>query len=334
MLERVENNATAIAEWEQKATTRFGSPVAVFGRGTGSSGQPHIWVVADCTSSTPVCQSMIGWDVSFDAVVRAAMALLPFGPSSPSPQSTSVVSAVVPASLQGVSTTPLYVMAPSSKLGLQYFTTLSPNDTSRVVGVTVPMEAVFSHIIADSGTGFLMQVEDHVGNSDAAGACGLADTPFQFRGSYSLTSLATWTFHLGACPGYVHSFITWKRYVFAVVIAIATALCVEIYRRVQRKNVEERQADEGLAEQQLYGLIVGYVCHEVRNPLHVLKSSFETVTAALTSASEGISNSPRSSDDVLTSDEQAAVIADGRNAIAQMQVLQCCLRRIDLVVLD
>ncbi len=102
---------------------------------------------------------------------------------------------------------------------------------------------------------------------------------------------------------------------FGVVIGVATLLCMEVYRRGLKKSWIESEQQQATSQQRVYSLIVGYVCHEVRNPLHVLKSSFEALTDAM-----GIVALSAPGLLPLSEEDQAAVVDDGKNAMRQMEV--------------
>ena len=147
----------------------------------------------------------------------------------------------------------------------------------------------------------------------------------------------------------------WQRYWGPAAVVVATLLAIELCRHAQQKTMADAAAQQSVAQQQVYSLIVGYVCHEVRNPLHVLKSSLEAMTAGMKNQTAILGHVLRSlsriaqargqqsqqSDDVVVEciaglqndvrvhleecqQNDEIVACDGHNAVMQMQVRLSC----------
>jgi hypothetical protein len=124
---------------------------------------------------------------------------------------------------------------------------------------------------------------------------------------------------VGACAAYRDVYSTSKRWLFVGIISFTTLVIAELYRRMALKRLLGQQvavkehADQ--LQQQTHNVIVGYVCHEVRNPLHVFKSAYACMRECLMEyrSTYGPLVTREWSDDVLT-------LEDGAQAVLQMQV--------------
>jgi hypothetical protein len=348
VLQRIENTAEARRKWEFDMSMQLNANVTISDAGlNASAGEPYIWVISAGFSSTSTAVASVGRDVTsnptFREVVAGIVADIENGRLS-----TVSASIGIPAFEHEVHMTPMLVFQATGTTGVSLVTTVFKNDVTRLVVVSGVLGAFFADGLGNS-TGAVVSIKDHKGSVFARGGCDLRGSGSRIGGSVPVTTNATWSVTVGQCPTYATRFYTWKRWVFLAVIVFATLLAMDVYRRNVRKTQFENWQHALVAQQQVYRMIVGYVCHEVRTPLHVLRSSFDALVslhgASLARVGElerqvpvaEVTQKPTTAEcedracgsirrtrsfatsEGQPSNESEYVIADGDNALKQMQ---------------
>jgi hypothetical protein len=220
--------------------------------------------------------------------------------------------------------------------GFTLLTTLSTADSNPdlLLGLFSTFDN-FTSSLLNQAPDVAIEIVDHTGAALSYGrSCSMPDAVITRSHSIEVTTTASWTLRVGACAAYQNSYTTSKRWLFVGVVSFTTLVIAELYRRMALKRLADEQmavkehADQ--LQQQTHNVIVGYVCHEVRNPLHVFKSAYACMRECLMEYRDmhGPLATRVWSDDVLT-------LEDGAQAVLQMQAcsvhsllmqaLMCCL---------
>lgn len=354
-LTRLPNDDTKLADWSNFMKHRYNMTV------TASSMPPYldrldpfVYVMQDPVPNTPgIAQSYIGLRLSSTNLARSVLyeVLKPF-------TEEDAIGTPVPFYGHQVAVSGFLQFGTLNGLpGMLLFTTIFDADPSSYVIMTATLfDSFIANVTAVSQQAVIV-ITDHLGRSLEIGNCSLNNTEQILTRSVNLTAHSKWTVQIGQCPGYKTAFVTWRRYVI-LSICIATtvmALIVCVFvMKFQQKMVAQavertRNQEKALAHQ----LVVGYICHELRNPLHIIKTSFRSLVTAVrdvtnavtavhcvtgTSTSMGSSSMTGNSgdsgvDDVdgdngwllqgdgdsLTDEELLSVVCDASTALQQMQ---------------
>ena len=354
ILDQVVNTPAAIAAWEAKASARWGRDVKIFDGGMNASvGRDALWVISSLESVSVNVSQWVGRDLGSRACNRLAFEQLSKtcqaatvasagGNTDASDSSCSLIAPEmeVPSFGNAVVMTEFTRMKTGSYVTV-LGTTIFPNDASRAVLVIAAMDSYFESTLGHR-TEAVIRVTDHRNNDLERGGCQLTEAISELRLSVPITTAVTWSVEIGQCPVFHAKFVTWDKWIYGAGVAAATLLIIELYHRMLRKSWADADNQQIVAEKQVHGLIVGYVCHEVRNPLHVLKASVEAMISALRRRAAAQPISPAVSVDSRLSDAQhkrtlsvgsigsagsddeaECVISDCQLALAQMQV--CCV---------
>ena len=361
ILDRVSNTPAAIAAWEERESVRWGFDVQYHADGYNASiAQPDVWLLSTASSASLVSAAWVGRDVAaFPDIRQMLNNLSAFNCSvGGAPPGGSPVNAT--ARPEDCPTTAPSMQAPTygnpvavstifaNRFGMRTFafvTTIEPNSTAKVVSVASVIDEYFNDMLTNHTEDAVIRVLDHGGNVVTQGGCPMADALSVLSLSIPITSTVTWNVGIGQCPSYHAKFATWHKWVYMAAILVATLLSLQMFCRMLRNSWVEEDHRQVLAEKQVHSLIVGYVCHEVRNPLHVLKASVESMIATFRAQPQPISgalvshSSPSAGvlhgsgttrhisnidiaggDGDEDSNERDSVIMDCRTALAQMQV--------------
>ena len=326
VLDRIENTPAVRSEWEADASLRTGTNVTIFTAGFhASDGQPRIWVVSSGYSTSKAQAIQVGRDVSSRIENLRALLDIEAHVADNTTESTTPDTRVPSYSAQ-VAVTEIFTLTATNTSGFAVMTTIFDGDLApaRIVSVGAVIDS-FVKDAKSNQTGAVFEITDHMGHSVTRGDCALHSALTVLSGQVAITTSATWNISIGECPSFRSSYVTWRRWVLLTVILLATVLAMDVYRRMVRKSWAEVEQHTLKSQQQVYSLIVGYVCHEVRNPLHVLRSAFDTLLSAFVDVVTESGRRP--------SQDTTAMVLDGQNAIDQMQVcystqlacVVCCL---------
>ena len=311
VLQRVDK--TDIPAWQANQTAVWGVPITYNAFGfNGSANYSDVWLVLGTYSPTGRPGS-VGLDVSAQPEVRESIEDMRFDTLNGS-FATLPSSFPVPAFGNEVAITRLAKFFGSSFTSFYIQTTVYHGSMDYLVTVASIVDPFFNQAFTGA-TRTVIEIQDHTGFGYVRGTCDLGDAINLRTEAMDITTQARWYLSMGQCPSFRNHYITWKRWAFIAVIIVITLLAMELYRRVVKKSWMETEQVQDRAQKQTYSMIVGYVCHEVRNPLHVVKSSFEAVTSAL---AEAVAAGFQSRELPLA--DQQAVVSDGYNGLTQMQV--------------
>lgn len=186
----------------------------------------------------------------------------------------------------------------------------------------------------------VVEIRDHVNGTVVRGGCSLAAADHLITGSSQLARGIVWQITVGQCPAYEQAFVTWRRYiVIAACLAsttLAAVVCMSVWAMLDKQvtaAVQRTRIEEKVRAQQL---VVGYICHELRNPLHIVRTAYQTVVDELCrlsgrqfsfSSAGSLENGLGDDDDEdsdgahmpPTEQEMRAMLSDGKSALAQMQ---------------
>jgi signal transduction histidine kinase len=226
-----------------------------------------------------------------------------------------------------------------SQWGFLSFTTVFDDDPTAYLVMTATL---FDNFVADfkrRSPQAVLTITDANGFPFHSGTCTLKDAKQILELAVPLTSAATWRIQVGQCPEYEARFITWKRYIILAICIVVTLLAVMVsavvllyQERLVQDAIERTRHEEKATAHQI---IVGYICHELRNPLHIIKTSFTGMQASLRKLSgnqflrapNGIgSNDATFSDaddvDLLeeapSEEELQSIVMDAQSALHQM----------------
>ena len=342
LVQRVRNTAADRAVWEASATARYGYPIRIIRiPGSVDVHDEFNYVILDISPRTPAVSRLIGMSVGISPDISSSIKLLSnsirtkrtdFGSPIPTFGKPVVMSGLMQMSAIG---------APG---GDEYYAALAApvfdDDSTEYALVTVNALDAFTTGIAAVSPHVVVSLTDYAGLTWRIGGCAHSDsvTNLATEAFVSLNASLSYRLDIGRCPSYSAEFITSKRYVvFASAIAGTAGfiiLCLIVWRgRDKRLSMllEHVHAEERIKAQQL---VVGYICHELRNPLHIVRTAYQTVVAELVrltgkyeASSSFRSHSSATEDgdedeDLVTpptEDEMKSMLQDGKSALAQMQ---------------
>jgi signal transduction histidine kinase len=227
-----------------------------------------------------------------------------------------------------------------SQWGFLSFVTVFDEDPTAYLVMTATL---FDDFVADfrrRSPQAALTITDANGFAFHSGNCDLVSAKQVLELEVPLTSAATWGIQVGQCPDYDARFITWKRYVILAICIVVTLLAVLVsavvllyQERLVQDAIERIRHEEKATAHQI---IVGYICHELRNPLHIIKTSFSGMQAALRKLSgnqflrgpTGIGSNDAAfndADDVdlleeaPNEEELQSIVLDAQSALHQMQ---------------
>jgi hypothetical protein len=328
ILQRVPNNASVIREWEKATSARMGVNVTVTTSVFNvSPGKEFVWLVADTFYIDGRPGVVLGRDASSRPEVRAAIDRMNDGilaGSAPVPGADSLV----PAFGNAVSVSELHLFSRPSTFGFDVFSTMQPNDMSQLVMVTSIIDSFMNASVSPTSNA-VFRVTDHSGKSVERGGCAFSDRLSSFHNELSVTTRAVWVLTVGECPANRGRYVSWKRYGFLAITLLLTLLAMEVFRRTRRKYWLDNERMKTDAVQQLTAVIIGYLCHEVRNPLHVVRATFSALTAPLVEILDLFQSRTGTCYDIPGIGDVPTAIKDCQDAIAAMQVWcvgQCTCR--------
>ena len=303
----------------------------------------YVYVIQDMIPSTGVGAAYIGVEISGYTQLHEPLAeLIGFQGDAPSFRSSARSKVFQTHNHSVVVTGLLDLSFLGGRYGMVSFTTVFDDDPNAFVVIAVTMMDDFINSVHKISGDALVTITDHRGFQSSSGNCSVADVEQSLDQEIPLTRTADWLVQIGQCPQYKEHFVTMKRYVVLLVCIITTllAITVALFTLVfQRKNVqqalERARAEEKAAAHQL---IVGYICHELRNPLHIVKSSLASlIHCALKNIAERLPVAELhqhlcefsalladmggiTMEDALPAhDDVISVVRDAKSALAQMQ---------------
>jgi hypothetical protein len=292
-LARLPNNDTALAEWSVFMRKRYNMTV------TASSMPPYldqldpfVYVMQDPVPNTPgIAQSYIGLRLSSTNIARRVLyqALEPFteddAVGTPVPFFGHQVA--VSGFLQFGSTI-------NGLPGMLLFTTIFDEDPSSYIIMTATLFDDFIANVTAVSPQAVLVITDHLGRSLEIGNCSLNNTEQTLTRSVNLTAHAKWTVQIGQCPGYKEAFITWRRYVILSICIVTTVMalivCVFVIKFQQKMVAQAVERTRNQEKAVAHQLVVGYICHELRNPLHIIKTSFRSLVTAVRDVANAVTN--------------------------------------------
>ena len=326
VIQQVRDTPAVRAEWQANQTARWGfnvsihsPPSSVSPSANTSQALPGMWLVTDGASSFASERAFVGRDISqrAEAIANGILLGQSCGDADRTSCSTASASSRIPSFGNRVIVTPMADTG-GGVISFALGTTILADDPTRMVLVFSTMNEFFDTMIASHPSDVVIQATDHLGAVRSQGGCAFSEALHSLSSVVEITTVATWTLSVGQCPSYIKKFDGEAKWLWVAGIVAATLLAIRLYIRALRKTWREHAQDEALAQQEVYSLIVGYICHEVRNPLHVLKSSFEVMSTVFTGSGGGgkSSNSLLS----LSDDDKDGIVSDCNHAIGQMQV--------------
>lgn len=198
ILEKVENDNASISAWEARASATWGRHVNIFDAGFNASvGQPYIWVVSDGNSSTISPSAWLGRDLTSRSNVRVAIEQLSTDVDV-GLRSSIAFGIPVPSFDAEVVVTNLFYFPAPKMYGLEMVTTVWSGNDSRLVIVSLVIDAYLNPVLALS-PGAVATVTDHTGFSFSQGDCAPEDALSELDGTAGITTMAMWTIRMGTC---------------------------------------------------------------------------------------------------------------------------------------
>jgi signal transduction histidine kinase len=293
-----------------------------------------MYLIQDPLPNTPESQSVIGIRVTSSLVLRRAIASL----AQPLPVNATTP---IPFFNSRVAVTGLYSFAPGLDPGAIILTGVYDSDPMSQLVATVTLFSNFFDDVKELSPHAVLVITDQFGYRLNGSGCVMEDAEQVLTREIPLTETVSWTVEIGQCAEYKGAFVTWRRNVMlaitisVTIMAEGVCLVIMLYQdKTIQQAVQRTREDEKAAAHQL---IVGYICHELRNPLHIIKTSFGTLVGQIQRLRlpRKVDNSKHSlgdsgdqlsefdcafgDTDVVTPEELEAVIADAGSALAQMQ---------------
>ena len=322
MVARVENTDAAVANWIAFETARYNTPATVIGRSPHSV--PEMWLVQD---TVPVAAPLHGINTARSAAYAGLESLLL------ATNASTVVPGAGPIDLFGrlVGFSGLFTLnANNDQLGLAMATPVwydAAGPTHVVCAITtfdIFIESTLN-ISADAA----IVITDQYGASLVAGGCHISDTDSILAEHVLLANSIYWEVQIGQCHQFTQKSVTAKKYGFVGVGCALTVLIIALgLLLVERLSTQKRVHEEKTAAHQL---IVGYICHELRNPLHIVRTAHKVLVdwallrdpALRPYLPKTTIRRPSEEDndgvDSMSSQELAGVIKDATSALGVMQ---------------
>lgn len=349
LVARVRNTPADRAAWEAFATARNGYPVTITQIPGGADvNDEYIYVILDVSPHTPTILSYVGLAVTFEPDLRHAIYML----ESMIRENTTVSDVPLPLFGKALSMTGIGSLSPFGVpgFGSALFTSVFDEDPMQYLLIATNSIDSFTTAVTATSPDVTVTLTDQMGNGYHFGSCADSDAVTRlvshaFVGTVEAGTQNpdSWKLNIGQCPSYSDEFTTPRRFVFiaaAVLSAVtAIALSVAVWRSADKRlamALENAHAEERIKAQQL---VVGYICHELRNPLHIMRTAFQTVVgelcrvtgkyslprqgtgdlAAADDSEESLGSFEREEPAVPTDDEMRSIMFDGRSALSQMQ---------------
>lgn len=238
---------------------------------------PYTWAMQDAVPQSPQADAFLGYPLSSfsslrDPILAVANAGSSIPPDIPIPLNGHhvAVSALFPFST---------VEPPS--YGAIMFTQLGAG--AGVPAYLLMAATTFDGIrmeVKNASTEATFTISDSTGASFGGGPCKMSQADQVLDKIIQVTPETQWTFKVGQCPSYTAGFATWRRAVILAICIVLTLMAMFVAsfmmlyqdRRVSQ-SVERKLSEE---KSQAHQLIMGYICHELRNPLHIIKTSFRS----------------------------------------------------------
>ncbi len=272
-MERVPNTPVAIQAWTNQSSVRNSVNVTYTAVGTASVGKASVYLVSDGFPRTARNIRLLGVDYGSRDELRlifddleAKVARAPPGTATNNSQ------------LLGI--TPMYLLrAPFNTYGFVMVSTVMTNDpTALLLAVVMPVSQFVNDVLNKSND-VVVRVYDNPLVPFESGGCAFSDAEHSISGTVRVADEVQWHLHVGACPKYAKAYHTEYRTV-AVVVTVVVGVVLQCIAVCgvwsHNRHVEQRVAIVKHEEStRAHRWIIGYICHELRNPLHVLKTSVE-----------------------------------------------------------
>ena len=334
LVARVANNSTAKAQWKQFVDQRYNISTQITSFPPYADAlDPHWYVLQDVMPFSSDVAPIIGIDLSAAGWVRSTLQQLM------TPQTLNT-SNPVPFYGTGVAVSGLNEVWPGYT-GMFTFTTVFDDDPTKYLVMTATVFDTYFQAVRDVSPESAVVIRDHVGKALTGGNCDISEVDQALKRHVRLTDSVTWTVELGQCPGFKSTFVTWRRYVIlavclcTTVLALVVCLFVMAFQDKIISQAVERTRNQEKAN--AHQIVVGYICHELRNPLHIIKTSFRALVAGLKSVNPGFSSRALHHSSTLdtmdgpeeallavdeeppTDDDLLSIIGDAHTALQQMQ---------------
>jgi heme exporter protein D len=285
ILQRIPNTPAAKAEWARNASVRYNRTITptVFPM-LADKDDEEVYIIADVVPDRRPQSDYIGFQVTVIDDIRLPLRAMRYHWDNVANYSTLWPVFGKPTTFTGLFAMPDFGTGEQA-LSFMSITAIFDDDPTKHVVMTLSSPFSYLKTARTRPKSTVATITDHFGVSVTYGDCHSGDTVHVLRESLSLTSSISWTFEVGQCPAYEAEFVTSKRYtvlavciVVTVLALITTAVVMLLQHRMVLQAVQQTRAEEKSHAQQL---IVGYVCHELRNPLHVVLTSFRSVISSL-----------------------------------------------------
>ena len=275
---RVNNTLAARSAWQDFATARHGRPVFIVAPdpdpGPPDANDTEIWVVQDALPVGGISEYFIGISYTAYDLPRQTVRAL-HGLTAANLTSSEVVSVSGLLRLPGIPI-PFAIS----------FATVYDDDPSELLVAAPTAFNDFLVEVNDQSEHALFLLRDHVGRQlVGTSTCTFDQVQQNITAPVTLSSNVEWTITIGQCPKYAEAYVTWRRYGFLAICLVCTWLAVGcivlgfVVFDKQAKSAEERLLSQQKENANL--AIVGYVCHELRNPLHVVKAAVRVAVEEL-----------------------------------------------------
>lgn len=266
---RVTNTPAEISAWEARASIRFNEPVHIFAAGTPHNETvPYPWVLEDMV---PAISGWHGFQLSPRSVTQGADALL-LMMASYNQSGAPANNITTPIPMFGRSVTISGLVSFLGSLSVSFVTPVWFDDAGPTHAVsTITTFDLFVGQVLKASTEAVVVITDHFGTQLIKGSCALASSDQVLELTVSPSANISWTLQIGQCPGYTRGFVTAKRVLIVTVCALFTLSAMGATLLVfDRMETQKRLSEE---KSRAHQLMVGYICHELRNPLHIVKTA-------------------------------------------------------------
>jgi muconolactone delta-isomerase len=285
ILQRIPNTAAYRTEWARNASVRYNRTITttVFPM-LADKDDEEVYIIADVVPDRRPQSDYIGFQVTVIDSIRLPLRALQYQWDNAVNYSTLWPVFGKPTTFTGLFEMPDFGTG-EQVLSFMSITSIMDDDPTKHVVMTLSSPYSYLKTARTRPESTVATITDHFGVSVTYGDCEFSQTVYSLTETLPLTSSISWRFNVGQCPEYEAKFLTSKRYTVLAVCIVVTALALVtaavvmlLQHRMVMQAVHQTRAEEKSHAQQL---IVGYVCHELRNPLHVVLTSFRSVVSSL-----------------------------------------------------
>ena len=293
VVSRANNTAGGIATWVSAASARYGRPISPFSfTYKADMNDSRAWFLQDPLPPTPLTLANVGFRLSAVPQVRDALHHLTanFDSDVIDTNCTECLAGVFDGDVAVTGMFPVVNSTGAVVNGLVMLTPIFDDSLDYIIASSTQLQSFTLEATALSKY-VGIQVTDHLNISASFGGCARGDPGIAqvLTSILPITSTVEWRVDILQCPGYEASFVSWKRYLILgtciFCMALAVAVCLSVWTLQDKKvgaAVHDARVQEKIYAQQL---VVGYVCHELRNPLHIVKTAFRAMVTSMTATS-------------------------------------------------